>query len=143
MPSWLPDDLPNLTDANYRETSPSTPIYNCIAWAAGDDRRYWWPVGAYWPPNVPREETVPAFLQAFAAKGYIECADATLEPGVEKVALYADGDGVPSHAALQLEDGSWTSKLGALEDIAHETLEAVNCKEYGQAVRFLKRPRSA
>jgi len=37
----------------------------------------------------------------------------------------------------------WTSKGGQLEDIEHETLEALSgfgAREYGVVVRFLKRP---
>jgi hypothetical protein len=142
MPSWEPDDLPYLTPDNHIETSKATPLYNCIAWAAGDDRRYWWPCGGYWPKGVPREETLEAFVQAFEVSGYELCEDGSLEPGFEKVALYIDGTGIPAHAALQLPDGRWTSKLGHCEDITHSTLDAVNCKEYGYAQWFLKRERT-
>lgn len=30
------DDFPRLTSGNHRITSPATPDYNCIAWAAGN-----------------------------------------------------------------------------------------------------------
>jgi len=65
-----------------------------------------------------------------------------LEPGVEKVALY----GVSifyTHVARQLPTGTWTSKLGAAEDIKHETPEDVAGGAYGQVVQFMKRPISA
>jgi hypothetical protein len=44
--------------------------------------------------------------------------------------------------ARQLPTGVWTSKCGSLEDIEHETLEALagfGPYEYGAVVRFLKR----
>ena len=33
--------FPNLEAGNYAVTSPSTPEYNCIAWAAGDTETWW------------------------------------------------------------------------------------------------------
>jgi hypothetical protein len=44
--------------------------------------------------------------------------------------------------ARQLVSGAWTSKLGRLEDIEHEALEAINCDDYGEPVQFLRRPLS-
>ncbi|HEY1245738.1 MAG TPA: hypothetical protein VGF29_13015 [Hyphomicrobiaceae bacterium] len=145
MPSWLPEDLPNLTDDNWICTSPYKRSYNCIAWAAGDNQTFWWPF-AYWPDGVEREETLEAFIAAFATRGYSECADASLEDGYEKIALYAvrdEGIDVPTHAARQLADGRWTSKMGRAEDIEHNTLDAVVCPVYGAPVRYLRRPRQS
>ena len=52
-------DFPRLAPpARFEITSPRTVAYNCIAWAAGETQRKWWPdkVGvAYWPKGVPRE----------------------------------------------------------------------------------------
>jgi hypothetical protein len=144
--SWPPDALPNLTEQNCRETSQKTRAYNCIAWAAGDDQHWWWPgpIRGYWPLNVPREETLEAFILAFGTLGYRECADGSLEANIEKVALYAElvsGVLVPTHAARQLQDGCWTSKIGAFEDVEHLTVNDVNCAAYGTPVRYLSRPR--
>lgn len=75
--------------------------------------------------------------------GYVPCVDSTLEDGYEKVAIFALPSGMPTHMARQLSSGSWTSKLGRLEDIEHNDVEAVNCDAYGAPVRFLKRPRQA
>lgn len=78
---------------------------------------------------------------AYGTLGYVECADGELEAGFEKVAIYADAQFTPTHASRQLADGRWTSKLGKLEDIEHDTIDNVNCPTYGTAVRFMKRPR--
>jgi hypothetical protein len=132
--------FPNLLDARFRETSPQDTFYNCIAFAAGDTSRKWWPnhaPGAYWP--VDREETVANFEKAFETLGYKRCEDEHLEAGFEKVALYADRGGDPTHMARQLPSGFWTSKLGDLEDIEHETLEQLNGTHYGRPVAFFKR----
>jgi len=86
---------------------------------------WWWPApGRYWPAAAPREETLAAFLAAFATLGYAPCASADPEPGVVKIALYAVA-GTPTHAARQLPDGRWTSKLGPSIDITHTTLDAL------------------
>ena len=66
---------------------------------------------------------------------------ADLEPGVEKVAIYADEHGEPQHAARQLPSGNWTSKIGSLEDIEHNTLRAVEGPMSGTVARILKRLR--
>jgi len=135
----------NLRPGAYAVTSPRTLNYNCIAWAAEEVHRRWWPTvpGWYWPTNVPREETMVAFIAAFRQLGYEECQDSALEPGYQKVALYVSAAGSPTHMARQLDTGGWTSKLGTLEDIRHETLAGVEGASYGRAVSYLKRPRNA
>ena len=35
--------FPALVGTGYFVTSPATPEYNCIAWAAGETDRWWWP----------------------------------------------------------------------------------------------------
>jgi hypothetical protein len=60
-----------------------------------------------------------------------------LESGFEKIALYAL-EGHPKHAARQLPDGAWSSKLGKYIDIAH-SLNGLEGTVYGQVVGFLKR----
>lgn len=134
--------FPNLTADNHTVTSDPTDRYNCIGWAAGDDRNWWWPVGytkrGYWPDGVAREETIQAFVAAFAALGYTPCPGGAVEPGYEKVALYAL-DGAPTHAARQLPGGRWTSKLGNSFDIDHD-FDALDGPVYGAVVLFLRRP---
>ena len=131
--------LPRLTAHNSRVTSPSTPLYNCIAWAVGVDDVWWWPSPTrFWPESAASEETVVAFVAAFASAGYAPCADGEWEPGFEKVALYVVNDR-PTHAARQSSNGRWTSKLGQEVDIEHDTPEAVGGGVYGEATIFLIR----
>lgn len=145
--------FPKLAAAGYRETSPSTGspprpgAYNCIAWAASDTRRgFWWPhADCYWPSWIEREPTIPCFVRAFRWLGYRLCDNSRLESGYEKVVLYAIGQS-PKHMARQLPDGTWTSKLGGLEDITHFTLDAVESYgpgpirgEYGCPVVYMRR----
>jgi hypothetical protein len=136
----LKQAFPNLEADGYEETSPATGQYNCIAWAVGVSSQWWWPDpnGAYpWPEGIPRAVTVEAFLGAFATLRYQSCESAELETGFEKVALYSL-DGKPTHAARQLPDGRWTSKLGKYLNITH-ALSALEGPVYGQPTHFLKR----
>lgn len=133
--------LPGLRTTNYAVTSPVTPTYNCIGWAAGDSKRWWWPSQfAYWPADVPREETLTAFVAAFATLGYATCQDEQKESGFEKVAIFVNSAGKPTHAARQLGSGMWTSKLGKGYDIAHE-LNGVCGRAYGRVALILIRSR--
>jgi hypothetical protein len=145
--SWKAHEHPRLTDHNHQLTSPCTNKYNCIAWAAGNDRRWWWPdargVG-YWPRGIARGLTLPAFEAAFATLGYETCVDGSVEDGFEKVAIYARMNGLAveiTHAARQLSDGRWSSKMGTLEDISHNAPEDVGGAVYGAPVRFMRRQR--
>jgi hypothetical protein len=150
---WRTSDLPNLKPKRYAITSFDEARYNCIAWAANDITQRWWPhdpedaeEGLYWPPDVPTDRTIDAFVAAFGKRGYVPCGDnGSVEVDVEKIALYAKkglaGELVPTHAARQLSSGCWTSKLGSCEDIAHLGVDDIYCREYGEVVLYLKRPR--
>ena len=63
--------------------------------------------------------------------------------GYKKIVLFARQDDfkglVPTHAARQLENGQWTSKLGQCEDIMHVDVENVSCPCYGKPVLFMRR----
>jgi len=133
-----------LGHASYQVTSNIDFAYNCIAWAAGDVERFWWPVGqAYWPDNVPREESLDALIRLFENRGFWRCEDGQVEAGMDKVALYAS-QGFPTHASRQLPNGRWTSKLGRWEDIEHGEFDLAGTgpDEYGEIVQYLRRPRS-
>ena len=95
----------------------------------------------YWPPNVARAETLDAFIRAYGTLGYTTCPDATLETDIEKIALYVDAYGTPTHASLQLRDGRWTSKMGDFEDIEHDTEHDVGGPAYGTPVAYMRRQR--
>lgn len=135
--------FPKLRQSNWKETSQATARYNCIAWAASSPTAWWEPSGRnehHWPDSVPKEYTEQSYIEAFATEGYSVCDNADLEPGFQKIALYVNSLGMPSHAARQKLSGAWTSKLGESIDIEHDTLEALEGNIYGQVKYFLKRP---
>jgi hypothetical protein len=138
----LPSDLfPRLTPDNHRITSPATPDYNCVAWAA-EDTEHWWQPGRYWlPPDWPEEDTgLAALEQAFLAIGYADCSmDTHSEAGFVKVALYGSGL-FYTHAARQLSNGNWTSILGEDVDIEHHMPDDVAGGIYGEVIAVMKRP---
>jgi hypothetical protein len=130
--------FPRLTPTNHRITSPPSIHYNCIAWAIGDTS-IWWQPGLHWPfPTHPLDDTVEELKRAFATVGYAECAAGDLELGFEKVALFGTF-GQYTHAARQLKNGQWTSKLGTEEDIEHDAVELVGGGIYGDVALFMKR----
>jgi len=144
---WLASHCPNLSSDAYQITSPKTRIYNCFAWAVERDDCLFEPTGdpddSFWPDGVPRELTLEAFIQAYETIGYFPCDNSEVEPGFQKIAIYAREDsindaGQPTHAARQLPNGKWTSKIGEFEDIEHE-LEGLRGYYYGEVVQILKR----
>ncbi len=84
-----------------------------------------------------RQESLSAFIAAYKQLGFRPCPTAAYEPEFEKIALYMK-DGSPRHAAKQLPNGLWSSKLGSSVDIQH-TLDALNGGPYGEHAVYMKR----
>lgn len=132
------NSFPNLKADGYRVTSPQSLDYNCIAWAAGDNTQWWWPDDdAFWP-TANRAVTVEVFVKTFATVGYAPTQSEYLEDGFDRVVLFGK-DGRVTHAARQLANGRWTSKLGYDVDIEHE-LRGLEGPVYGRVVQILRRP---
>lgn len=132
--------FPNSQEEPFIITSLATGNYNCIAWVVGDTERFYWPSTEpyfYWHPNVSTEETIEAFVSFFQQYGYVICENSNLEKDFSKIALFAK-DNTPTHAALQLPNGLWTSKLGILEDVSH-SLYAISGGLYGDVTLVMKR----
>ncbi len=135
--------FPDLRISGYRVTSPDTVGYNCVAWAAGDTSRWWWPDSletSYWPDDVQRSETLEAFVRAFETLSYTTCDAPEYEEGFERIAIYVNANGKPTHAVRQLPSGYWSSKLGQSYDIEHD-LEGVSGSQYGSVGVIMKRLR--
>lgn len=143
--AWLLDHFPKLVITGYRVTSPSSLYYNCVAWAVHDDRQWWQPgrvlTNWYWPPGIARDESVATYVAALATAGYTPCADTSLVPDIEKIAVLGDAHGEFTHVARQLANGWWASKLGIRQDIEHASLSALEGTDYGTVVVIMQRPR--
>jgi hypothetical protein len=134
---WIDETFPNIVESGYEVTSEPNEEYNCIAWAAGSDSEWWSHVTGYrWPAE--RVSEVEALIQVFASMGYEVCDSTEREEGFEKVVVFVQ-DGRWSHAARQLDNGQWTSKLGIFEDIEHSTVECLAGDFYGDVHCTMRR----
>jgi len=135
------DEFPNSLTEPFVATSPKDFKYNCIGWACGTKTRMWPNMYSYyWPPGIPTIEDVNSFIELFQSKGYEVCDNGDLEKGYLKVAIYAYHDGKPSHAARQLENGKWTSKLGVHQDVSH-SIFSMSDGDYGNVVHYMRKPK--
>src|SRR5438034_2166906 len=87
--------FPSLSSIGYKPKSAQSLDYNCVAYAAGDETRVWQPspVGGYWPPEADRGFGIEHLVSAFEQEGFMLCDGDALEPGFERVALYANDQG--------------------------------------------------
>lgn len=135
--------FPNLRNGS-AITSPPTAHYNCIAWAANDAKRRWWPQPGdwYWPRPHNNVASVTEFEQVFFELGYtIAPLDDSLVPTCEKIAIYVSNlTGLVTHMARQLPTGRWTSKLGPQWDIEHLAPDCLNGDEYGRYLHCIGKP---
>ena len=132
--------FPALENEGYEITSAASIRYNCVAWAAGDDDNWWYPDPngfLYWPSRALREWSTKGLIAVFRTLGYKKCENGDFDKDYEKVVIYVLL-GIPKHAARQMPDGRWTSKLGEGKDIIH-TLLGLQGTEYGMPTIFLRR----
>ena len=140
---WIDEQMPLLASDGYQVTSDPTGEYNCIAYAVGETDRWWSHVADadyYWPEHASPTPSIQSLIEVFVGLGYELCEDAGNEAGFSKVALYADGEGDWTHAAVQLNDGRWSSKLGPDEDISHRTPQSLESDFYGVVNCIMRRP---
>jgi hypothetical protein len=88
---------PHLATSGYEIKSEATEIYNCVAFAAGNEEIWWEPTlyeieGVYWPEGVPRSYDLDSFAAVYEQLGFEPCELHEWEPGYEKVAIYAGPD---------------------------------------------------
>ena len=136
--------FPALAAAGYEIVGEPTDEYNynCIAYAAGATDRWWTHeenVNCYWPEPASRTPHIASLVEVFAALGYEPAANDRVEPGYIKVALYQN-NGQWTHAARQMPNGHWRSKLGAGPVIEHYTLQSLAGELYGAVHCIMRRP---
>ena len=140
---WAPALIaafPNLSDEDFEIVNPPSDLYNCISYVANDASQRWDPnADDYWPPWASRNDRIDSLKQVFAGMGYEECADSSLEAGYRKIALY-DAGGTGKHAAVQMPNGRWRSKLGYGPVIEHHSPESLDGGLYGNVHCFMRRP---
>jgi hypothetical protein len=148
--SDLVDRFPALRADSFRITSQKDDKYNCVAWIARDTSKWWEPAvdGYYWPRNIDPDDLDPdddlnEYMRTFSELGFVECGSGELEAGVEKIAIFAS-DSSFEHVAYQAPDGLWSSKLGILNDIRHNSpddLVGPPPGAYANVTTFMARPR--
>ncbi len=122
--------FPRLGD-EYEVLAPATARYNCIGWSLGDTSSW------VWPRQAGQPATLDDFDSLYAYHGYrrVNRLDYRPDPDQDRVVLYArgreDGGADVTHAARQLRDGSWSSKLGSLPLIRHLHPDDVAGPSYG------------
>ncbi len=84
----IEQDFPQLVSNQWRATSEIDPAYNCVAFALRDTKQFWDPGcigvrGYYWPPGVPREDTIQAWTKIFIIHGFEHCETGELEPSLK------------------------------------------------------------
>ena len=144
--SWadiLAQAFPRLTSEGFEIVGQPSGRYNCIAYAAGDASE-WWGVEEedyYWPDYATRSDSIESLVEVFAGLGFRQCQDSSLESGYEKVALYEER-GMWMHAALQIPNGHWRSKMGGGPIIEHLSPESLSDGMYGSASVYMRRQRA-
>lgn len=141
-------EFPNLVkDKNFTFKSKTETKYNCIAWAIIRDDVWVAPSegnldGVFWPPSVSKGFGLADLEAMFNYYEYAKCDDSSFEDGFMKVALY-EKENRWTHAARQLPNGKWASKMGILEDIHHETPIDLEGASYGKVYMIMKRKNSS
>ena len=146
----LIEAFPKLSkDEQFDVTSTASPNYNCIAWACKYSERWIQPpyLGkpnldcvVWWPPEVEEGLEPSHLVKLFEYHGYEVCDACEREDGFRKVALYYNQDtNLWTHAARELNNGYWTSKLGGFNDIQHGTPYAIENNDYGKVYCFMKK----
>jgi hypothetical protein len=127
-------------------------VYNCFGCAVGV-LKHWQPTSVYgdpegdplyyWPIELSGDAEdnfgVGRFVDAAKTEGFEECSDSAWEPEFEKIVLIHKRD-IFCHAALQLSESRWKSKLGEYSNCEHP-LEFVLGDYYGKDTIFMKRQR--
>lgn len=125
--------------------SDPDPLYNCIGFAMGmqnvcvalrHPQLIDW---CWWPPTAPRTLDPQSLIAAFEYFGFEVCANGTVEPDYDKVALY-EKNGEWQHAAVIEEEDLYHSKMGVWWDIVHRSGDLFHDDAYGDIFAYMRRP---
>jgi len=138
--TWLNVSFPYLRNEGFTVVDSPSDTYNCISYAAGDTSQWWAHVpGRYWLPSATRSDRIASLREVFTGLGYEQCDDSHIEDDYQKVALY-EIQGVWTHAAVQMPNGAWRSKMGEGPVIEHQSPESLAGGMYGNVHCFMRRP---
>ena len=79
-----------------------------------------------------------SLTEAFAGKEYERCNDYEAEVGYQKVALYEAQDLI-QHAAAQMPNGRWRSKMGRGPVIEHHSPNSLSGGPYGNPTIIMRK----
>ena len=131
--------FPQLAGEHYEIVDAPTEQYNCIAYAAGDTSRWWdYNENYHWPDHASRSNSMESLKQVFLGLGFEQCNDSRLENGYQKVALY-EQQGCWTHAAIQMPNGRWRSKMGQGPVIEHQSPQSLSSGTYGEPTIYMRR----
>ena len=148
---FLYEQFPLLrTDTLFSLKKKPSIAYNCIALTLGIYNFCVWPTYSgivtnpnnnqrvFWPKELPLDDSLENFIKMYNMFDYVECNnDLYYEDGYTKIAIYAINN-VVTHAALQLTENKWASKIGYSFGITHQ-LKSLEGEKYGKVVKFMKR----
>lgn len=140
----LPEPLRDVDSSCWEKTSEKDGRYNCVAWAVEDQSRNIWPIPVglghqSWPRELEQRISLETFRKLFEMYGYELCEDTEHENGTEKIAIYKDENGKPTHVTRQLTSGEWSSKIGRGIDISHGRHDLLEGVHYGSVALIMKR----
>jgi hypothetical protein len=130
--------FPLLTDYELIPNSESME-YNCISHTLNINNDISWPFdnNNYWP--VSRDLTKESFDKFYEFHGFekMNLLDFSYDPKYIKVALYTN-KGIPTHAAIQVDEFFWESKIGELGIIKHDLFE-IEDNVYGEVTQIYRK----
>jgi len=139
--------FPKLIPGTFQPVSRATIRYNCLGFAAGDERHWWEAEGNggrfYWPQHIKRVTNIETVSTIFTSEGFALTNNHDIESGYEKVAIYASLETFEFSHIAKSDGKVWKSKLGSGQDIYHYSLavlEGDQADEYGIVERVLRKP---
>lgn len=130
--------FPLLTDYELIPNSESME-YNCISHTLNINNDISWPFdnNNYWP--VSRNLTKESFDKFYEFHGFekMNLLDFSYDSKYIKVALYTN-KGIPTHAAIQVDEFFWESKIGELGIIKHDLFE-IEDNVYGEVAQIYRK----
>ena len=118
--------IPNTKDDNY----------NCVGYSLEINEFVSHHIGRYWIDSIERSGSINNLIKVFEYFGF-ERSDSSVEEGYKKIVIYGNR-GFASHAAIQLDDIWYQSKMGEYEICKHK-LEAIEGILYGYPKVWMKK----